>query len=62
MEISMATATKEKKKKNKKPKKPVQLLPEWERYRMVSIRQAAELLGISEDTFRRQYPHLIVKV
>jgi hypothetical protein len=32
------------------------------RKRRISVPQSAELKGISEDTFRRHYPHLIKKV
>jgi hypothetical protein len=37
----------------------VALSPEQERKRIVTIAQAAEILAISEDTFRRRYSHLI---
>jgi hypothetical protein len=30
--------------------------------RKIPVSQAAELKGISEDTFRRRYPHLIEQV
>jgi hypothetical protein len=30
--------------------------------RHVSVPEAAEFLNVSEDTFRRHYPHLIKKV
>jgi hypothetical protein len=40
----------------------VRLPRELELERMVTIRRAAELRGISEDTFKRQYPHLIERV
>jgi hypothetical protein len=32
------------------------------RRRKISVRQAAELNDLSEDTFRRRYKHLIKKV
>jgi hypothetical protein len=35
------------------------LSPEQEKRRRISVRQAAELKNISEDTFRRHYRHLI---
>jgi hypothetical protein len=35
------------------------LSPEQEKRRRISVRQAAELRNISEDTFRRHYGHLI---
>jgi hypothetical protein len=35
-------------------------LPDWlERERRVSVSKAAHIKGISEDTFRRKYGHLI---
>jgi hypothetical protein len=37
----------------------VALTPEQERRRLVTIEQAAEILAMSEDTFRRHYSHLI---
>jgi hypothetical protein len=37
----------------------ITLSPEQERKRIVTISQAAEILAISEDTFRRRYGHLI---
>jgi hypothetical protein len=37
----------------------ITLSPEQERKRIVTIPQAAEILAISEDTFRRRYGHLI---
>jgi hypothetical protein len=30
--------------------------------RKISVRRAADLNDVSEDTFRRRYPHLIKKV
>lgn len=44
--------------KNKKKTTPV-LSAALERERQVSIPEAAYLKGISEDTFRRHYAHLI---
>jgi hypothetical protein len=38
------------------------LPPELLRKRHISVPQAAELKGVSEDTFRRHYGHLIKKV
>jgi hypothetical protein len=40
----------------------VRLSPEQEKKRIVTIQQAAELLAISEDTFRRRHGHLIKSV
>jgi hypothetical protein len=37
----------------------VVLTPEHERRRLLTIQQAAEFLALSEDTFRRQYSHMI---
>ena len=37
----------------------VQLSPEMEAKRRISVKYAAELRGISEDAFRRHYSHLI---
>jgi hypothetical protein len=39
----------------------VELSPEQEKKRRISVRQAAELKGISEPTFRKHFPHLIEK-
>jgi mRNA-degrading endonuclease toxin of MazEF toxin-antitoxin module len=39
----------------------VELTPEEERQRRISVAQAAEIKGISEDTFRRHFGHLIEK-
>ena len=36
-----------------------ELPPDLEKRRRVSVKVAAELKGISEDTFRRHYRHLI---
>jgi hypothetical protein len=37
--------------------------PNWlELRRKISVREAAELNDVSEDTFRRRYPHLIRKI
>ena len=38
------------------------LPPELWRKRNISVPQAAEFKGVSEDTFRRHYSHLIKKV
>jgi hypothetical protein len=43
------------------PIRKVQLSPEQERRRGISVEQAAEIKGISPDTFRRHYGHLIEK-
>jgi hypothetical protein len=40
----------------------IKLTPEQEKRRRISIQQAARLKGISEDTFRRHFAHLIEKV
>jgi len=37
----------------------ITLSPEQEKRRRISVRQAAELRGISEDTFRRHFRGLI---
>jgi len=37
------------------------LTPEQEKRRRISVKQAAELKNISEDSFRRHYGHLIEK-
>jgi hypothetical protein len=39
--------------------KRVELSPELERHKRISVPQAAELRNISADTFRRRYRHLI---
>lgn len=39
----------------------IQLTPEQERKRRISVAQAAELKNISEDTFRKHFSHLIEK-
>ena len=41
------------------PAPRLELSPELEKKRRISIKQAAELRNISEDTFRRRYSHLI---
>jgi len=38
------------------------LPPHLELRRKISVRRAAELNDLSEDSFRRNYPHLIRKV
>jgi len=45
-----------------RPLKDVVLPPENWRRRKISVKQAAELKNLSEDTFKRRYPHLIEKV
>jgi hypothetical protein len=40
----------------------VTLSPDQERRRGISVDQAAEIKGISPDSFRRHFPHLIEKV
>jgi hypothetical protein len=45
-----------------RPLKDVELPPEVFRLRKISVKQAAELKNLSEDTFRRRYGHLIEKV
>jgi hypothetical protein len=40
----------------------VSLSPELERRRIISVQQAAEIKNLSEDTFKRHYPHLIKKL
>jgi hypothetical protein len=37
----------------------IELSPELEKRRRVSVKFAAELKGISEDTFKKHYGHLI---
>jgi hypothetical protein len=37
----------------------IELSPELEKRRQVSVKFAAELKGISEDTFKKHYGHLI---
>jgi hypothetical protein len=43
-------------------KRPKPLPPDLQPRRMISLPQAAELRGISVDTFKRNYKHLIVRV
>jgi hypothetical protein len=40
----------------------IKLTPEQEKRRRISVREAARLRGISEDTFRRHFGHLIEKI
>jgi hypothetical protein len=40
----------------------VALTPEQELERLLPVGQAAEMNNISLDTWRRRYPHLIVKI
>jgi hypothetical protein len=44
------------------PTRRVSLSPELERRRIISVQQAAEIKGISHDTFKRCYSHLIKKL
>ena len=39
----------------------VELTPEQDKQRRISVRQASQLKGISEPTFRRHFAHLIQK-
>jgi hypothetical protein len=39
-----------------------QLSPDQERRRIIPVQQAAEIRGISTDTFKRHYGHLIRKL
>lgn len=48
--------------KVRKPKVRPELPPDLMRLRMISIREAAELRGISVDSFKRHYSHLIQQV
>jgi hypothetical protein len=40
----------------------IKLTPEQEKRRRISVQQAARLKGVSEDTFRRHFGHLIEKI
>jgi hypothetical protein len=40
----------------------LELTAEQERRRRISVREAARLRGISEDTFRRRFGHMIEKI
>jgi hypothetical protein len=40
----------------------LELTAEQERRRRISVREAARLRGVSEDTFRRHFGHLIEKI
>jgi hypothetical protein len=40
----------------------VTLTPEQELERLLPVGQAAEMNNVSLDTWRRRYPHLIVKI
>jgi hypothetical protein len=51
-----------KRKISRKPLSHSTLLPALMRLRMISIREAAELRGISVDAFRDNFPHLIERV
>jgi hypothetical protein len=56
-------AKKAKKRKKQRQKRPRPVLPpELQRHRKISTREAAEIRGISVDTFRRHYGHLIEQV
>jgi hypothetical protein len=41
---------------------PIKLSDDLTRYQKISVRKAAELKDLSEDTFRRRYPHLIKQI
>jgi len=49
-------------KKAEKPKARPALPPELAPLRMISIREAAELRGVSVDGFKRHFPHLVQRV
>jgi hypothetical protein len=55
-------AVPKKPKQAKKPKVRPELPPDLTRLRMVSIREAAELRGVSVDGFKRHFSHLIQRV
>jgi hypothetical protein len=40
-------------------KQHISLTTEMERRRVVSVQEAAEFAGVSKDTFKRHYSHLI---
>lgn len=40
----------------------VELRPDIELQRVIPLRQAGEIAGISADTIRRRYPSIIVKL
>ena len=42
--------------------KRIPLAPDVERRRIISVPEAAELKGVSKDTFERHYRHLIRKL
>jgi hypothetical protein len=50
------------KSKLKKRRKRVELPDEVGRHRIVSLKQAAAILGVSVDTLRRRHHHLIVQI
>jgi hypothetical protein len=59
----VVSADAEHKKRRKRQRRPrVALSPELERYRKISVREAAAIKGISIDGFRRHYRHLIDQV
>jgi hypothetical protein len=41
------------------PTHRIELTPEQERRRKISLAQAVEITGLSKDTLRRRYGHLI---
>ena len=45
-----------------RPDKPLELPPDLARLRIIPVEQAAELKGLSLETFERTYPHLIKKI
>jgi hypothetical protein len=49
--------------KRRPPERPrVALPPELERFRKISVREAAVIRGVSIDSFRRHFTHLIEQV
>jgi len=40
----------------------VELRPDLELQRVISLRQAAEIRGVSADTLRRRFPQIIIKL
>jgi hypothetical protein len=40
----------------------VELRPELELNRIVSLEEAAKLRGVSKDTIKRRYPEIIIKL
>jgi hypothetical protein len=43
-------------------KKSVTLSPAAERKKKIKVKEAADIAGVSENTFRRHYPHLIKQI